>query len=609
MPKRKASRTLAEEVADLDDPTPRDLDPEQQEKGNSSEDSSVEGNAQATEHYVKVGKGKLRKPDAPSLGPEYSGLHISRNKLLDTADARDDDPFASGQGGSDGSSDASVGGEYVIPKKIDLDLENEIQQDDEIASDEALGEDDNREFERYISQRSKSAQGNLHRQNKTNGHAEAEEAEDKDSDGFSGMDSGSMDGAQPANSIDGDENYLTGSNQVIEDDENINMGDRSSLSSGDDGSESEVIGSETDGSSTSPPADDDRAALRKIMEDSQKAMTLNLSKAAKSDVAKGHAIKQQRTAFDSLLNTRIRLQKALVATNSMQATDSLPSDNANPAIEAAEKAALRLWSTIDSLRHTLARGNTPNRTVSPIHTLAASATPSSTLWTHMQDHERQMQPQRLSNLNKWSSKTAPASTLPRTNKFSATPSQQTLSTVLEQQLASATNMEKLIAKTQMPRSCAPLQAAAAVSSTKSSSNPDATSPNSDTIPIYDDADFYSLLLRDLLEQRSSDPQLTTSSIPGNGSAAIPGIKDPALRIHKRKVDTKASKGRKIRYNVQEKLQNFMAPDDRSRWGETQRQELFRGLLGMNLARGDNELMSGGQSDEEERAEEGLRLFR
>ncbi|KAL8789748.1 MAG: hypothetical protein Q9213_000999 [Squamulea squamosa] len=593
MPKRKASRTLAEEVADPDDPTPRDLDPEKQEGGDSSEDSGVEDNAQATEHYVQVGKGKLREPDAPSLGPEYSGLHISRNNLLDAADASDDDPFASGQGGSDGSSDNSVGAEHADAGDIDLGFENDIQQDDEIDSDEAFGEDDSEKFQDHAIQGSKSNKGSLQPQRNKNGNIEAEEAGDEDIGGFSEMNSGS----EMEHAINADT------------DEDINMEDKSSSSQEDDGSASEVSSSKTDRSSTPPTVNEDRAALRKIMEDSQKVMTSNLSKAAKSDFAKGRAVKHQRTAFDSLLNTRIRLQKALVATNSLQAINPLPSSTTDPAVEAADNAALRLWSTLDSLRQTLAPSITSENAMSLTPAPADSATPLSALWTRMQAHERRMRPQRRFILNKWSSKSAPTSALPRANKFSATPTQQPLSTVLEQQLTSATSMEKLVAKTQIPRSCAPLQAAAAMSSAKSTSSHEIPPSDPDAVPIYDDADFYSLLLRDLLDQRSSDPQATAVNVPGNASAAIPGIKDPALRIHKKRVDTKASKGRKIRYTVQEKLQNFVAPDDRSWWGDAQRQELFRGLLGIKLAGRDNELINGEESDEEERAEEGLRLFR
>lgn len=45
----------------------------------------------------------------------------------------------------------------------------------------------------------------------------------------------------------------------------------------------------------------------------------------------------------------------------------------------------------------------------------------------------------------------------------------------------------------------------------------------------------------------------------------------AMRDAKKKkvVDTKASKGRKLRYQVQEKIQNFMAPMENNGWHEQQ----------------------------------------
>lgn len=50
---------------------------------------------------------------------------------------------------------------------------------------------------------------------------------------------------------------------------------------------------------------------------------------------------------------------------------------------------------------------------------------------------------------------------------------------------------------------------------------------------------------------------------------------------KKTVDTKASKGRKLRYHVHEKLQNFMVPipAQRGAWHEEQIDELFASLLG------------------------------
>jgi len=49
---------------------------------------------------------------------------------------------------------------------------------------------------------------------------------------------------------------------------------------------------------------------------------------------------------------------------------------------------------------------------------------------------------------------------------------------------------------------------------------------------------------------------------------------------KKVVDTKASKGRKLRYEVHEKIKNFMVPVlNRGTWHEEQIDELFASLLG------------------------------
>ena len=543
-------------------------------------------------------KGQLRKADVPVLGPEYTGSHISRESLLNGMEVSDDDPFLSDRIRQGGSSHASDSDEYADPDTIELDRKD-------------VGEDDEEESSSYAFRGSKSGQEAARDRHTRSGMIDVQ-GMDEDSGGFSDMESDILETSREIDNIDGSRNDVDGTTQESEDsvdgNGDLDMKDLGSLSSEDE--ESQSMASSSSHSTVSSPADADRAALREIIADSQKVMTSNLSRAAKLDVAKGRAIKQQRTAFDSLLNARIRLQKALVATNSLRNADLDSGDPTCPAVEAAEEAALKLWSTLDSLRQTLESHNSPAKSASTPSTQTDPATSISNLWTRMQAHERQTRPQRLSTLDKWSSKTSPISTLPRANKFAAAPTQQPLSAVLEQQLTFDTSLDKLVAKTQIPRSCAPLQAAAAaVSSSKSTGDHAISSSYSDTIPIYDDADFYSLLLRDLLEQRSSDPQPTSNPIPSVASATIPGIKDPALRILKKRVDTKANKGRKMRYTVHEKVQNFMAPDDRGRWGGKQREELFKGLLGMKVLREDDKSMNGDESEEEERAEEGLRLFR
>lgn len=50
------------------------------------------------------------------------------------------------------------------------------------------------------------------------------------------------------------------------------------------------------------------------------------------------------------------------------------------------------------------------------------------------------------------------------------------------------------------------------------------------------------------------------------------------------MDTKASKGRKLRYEVHEKLQNFMVPvTPRGAWHDEQIDELFSSLMGKGFS--------------------------
>ncbi|KAL8831874.1 MAG: hypothetical protein Q9170_005101, partial [Blastenia crenularia] len=402
-------------------------------------------------------------------------------------------------------------------------MDRDVGQDEEIDSDEDFGQEDEESFRGYTFRGSRTTRRGSFKQDQVNGNAS------DDAVGFSDMESDEVD-QMSSESGSGSPSLQPASE---DDDKDDDMEDQESQLSKSEASQSEASSPDTDMDSTPPPADDDRAALRKMMAESQKTITSNLSKAAKSDVAKGRAIKHQRTTFESLLNTRIRLQKALIATNSVQAPASTSGASTDPAVAAAEQAALKLWSTLDSLRQSLHPAPSPPAP----HLEPSSTTPLSTLWTRMQSHEAKIHPHRISTLNKWSAKTAPASSVPRTNKFSSAPTQQPLSTVLEQQLTSTYNMEKLIAKTRIPRSCAPNQPLTSKSTQTPAPDNDEITPEPQPLPIYDDSPFYSLLLRDLLSSRSSatnDP--TTNSLPI--SSRTPGIKDPNTRVRK-KVDTKA----------------------------------------------------------------------
>lgn len=93
--------------------------------------------------------------------------------------------------------------------------------------------------------------------------------------------------------------------------------------------------------------------------------------------------------------------------------------------------------------------------------------------------------------------------------------------------------------------------------------------------IFDDSDFYHQLLRELIERK-------TSGATESGNTGRQWLQIQKLRSKlKKKVDTKASKGRKIRYDVHSKLVNFMAPviPREGHMEETSKNELFSSLFG------------------------------
>ena len=91
--------------------------------------------------------------------------------------------------------------------------------------------------------------------------------------------------------------------------------------------------------------------------------------------------------------------------------------------------------------------------------------------------------------------------------------------------------------------------------------------------IFDDDDFYHQLLRELIERKTSS--LTDPIALGQQWLQLQKVRAKA----KNKVDTKASKGRKTRYDIHSKLVNFMAPTyPKSTLTEEAKTELFASLF-------------------------------
>ncbi|KAF2624462.1 TRAUB-domain-containing protein [Macroventuria anomochaeta] len=490
----------------------RDFDPESlldpapsssEDERSDAESSDVEEDVNAgREHYVDVGKSKLRKQETKPLGKQYAGKGVSRQ---DVENSDSDDPFARGFDEEDS----------------EVDSEDESEADGEEA-----------DFSEGL-----------------NALIDGEGGSDDDDDEEMDSEDVDMDGEEDGEEDDSEDD--TAQDDSEDDDE-----------SGDD---------------TKPGA----AAVRDLMKDA-KSLTSTLAAGAQSDVAKGEAVKTQRKTFDTLLNTRIRLQKALISTNSMAAEQHKEATAPDASVSAAEAAALTLLNNLTDLRISLEESRTGEKRK---RTTFDANTSSTDIWSSIRSTEKSALPHRKAVLERWSNKTKATTVTNNKARLNAS-AQQTLTDVLDSQLTSS----HLITRTQTPRSCAPLQSA------HKAAQPDAA--------IYDDADFYGLLLKELLEQRSADVNAN-----GTSEFVVQAPWQVAREAKTKKVvDTKASKGRRLRYTVQEKLQNFMAPEERGEWGERQRDELFGSLFGKRLRLGEEDVESEVES-EGDAEEAGLMLFR
>lgn len=342
-------------------------------------------------------------------------------------------------------------------------------------------------------------------------------------------------------------------------------------------------------------ASNDRDELRRLMSTDQKSVAATISQAAKADATKGLGVRKQRLTFDALLNARIKLQKGLTVVNDLpsplgEEASSLDDD----AIKSAESAALALWSTLETLRLALADVRSKDDSKKRKRLSGASITSPESLWQRMQDLEVESQIHRRAVLDKWNHKVRGSNAnLPNARgKLLGNPDRQSITAVLDSHIASEIGDR--------------------------TSKKQRTSSGAQERPIYDDATFYQSLLRDLVEQRMSSSDAVTNGLDSL-HLQLPTHHTTGMRKDKvrKDVDTKASKGRKMRYNVHEKLQNFMAPEDRGSWTGRARDEFFASLLGKSasglLGESDEEDGVNGAteaaSDEEDVEEGGLRLFR
>ncbi|EJT81198.1 transcription factor AATF/Che-1 [Gaeumannomyces tritici R3-111a-1] len=567
----------SQRFAEFEEKLAQDYDPEAEAPVEESDDSQSEDGSDeldGTEHYVSVGKSKLRRTDPVSLGPRYSGKRVSRAALDDSSEEEEDDEDDEATSGEDEDE------EFADPETADLKADH-VDRDEEIDSDDALCESDQEKFAKFTFRG--SSKPKLTPAQRRQRPTAADFLSDSEEEGLK-ADSDDSIGDEDEEEEGESEDGLGQSDS----EDGSGLDDDTDSGSDDDGSEDEDDTDGTSGDESEAGGADKRAELRKIMSEGQKSIVSTMSEAAKADAEKGSAVRQQRRSFDALLNIRIRLQKALVAVNSLGTISESDQDLAgDEPYQAAEEAALKLWSTVETFRCSL-----------PTSSAAASGkkrkrelgldTPLGELWEDMEAIESRAASHRKKVLEKWSNKVR-STTAVATSRKLGNATVQRLTSVLDDQLVQS---DRLVKRTRVPRSCAPVQMAKKVQEDEG---------------IYDDADFYQLLLKELVDQRTTD----SGGDGGPGGSSVPTVRwgAAAQEAKTRKVvDRRASKGRKLRFTVHEKLQNFMAPEDRRGWGQEAIDRFFGTLFGQKM-----ELREDDGSEDEEMGgnleEEGLRLFR
>lgn len=377
----------------------------------------------------------------------------------------------------------------------------------------------------------------------------------------------------------------------------------------------------------------DLSGMGKLLAGSQQNAGVSASR--QSDAQKGEVVRSQRKAFDAILAMRIKLQNAIISTNNVadhiheerakgrnaaKVSGSTSKDGdtepkqakftpaTKEALRGAQTAALSLWSSLDQLRENLSlgrdesSGNSGNNSKSDKKRKRPVSDPEE-VWARMESYESSILSHRQRVLTKWFEKTRPSDALrssrlrPTSNKGST----QSVTDMLSAHLAM--NLPNLVQRTRIPRSCAPLQAANGLAS---------------SVHIFDDADFYGLLLRDLLEQRSGsthgqgnagsafDPSALVSGVPDWHTLRRDINAKSKARRQAPGVDTRVSRGRKLNYAVQDKLLDFTSREPRENWTEIRSQELFASVMGKRGRLDDAEV----SSDEEEQGQigAGIRLF-
>lgn len=307
-----------------------------------------------------------------------------------------------------------------------------------------------------------------------------------------------------------------------------------------------------------------------------------------NQINKGVCVQNQLQIWEKLLEVRIHSQKMLIKANSLpQPTkfEQLKSENAEfseLANDTVDKVST-LVSQMRDLQSLLMKQYSETKEISlkrkPINVDNDSEVKRKRFADQLEKDYSNFKDYQYSVISKWHDRTKVLT--PGSIK---TQKQQGNIDVLRKIEGVLANREELIKKSQLlkggyelfDRDTGTIEQKQSGASMNGEENDEAENLNDESIystEVYDDTDFYHTQLRELIEYK------TSSSSNANEMAKQFAELQKLRKKMKKAVDTRASKGRKIRYVVHNKLVSFMAPNDPANWTDEQRDELFKSLFG------------------------------
>ncbi|GMM44179.1 rRNA-processing protein [Pichia kluyveri] len=366
-----------------------------------------------------------------------------------------------------------------------------------------------------------------------------------------------------------------------------------------------------------------REKIEKLLESEKQQIISRLSTSAKSDAIKGYTILKQSAQYDRILDSRIKLQKAIVSSNNLpinyNSYQSVKTESSDKILNTIED---KLFTLIERLTNIRANQLQKDSLIKNKIDINLSSSKKRKLSDYLETNKKIddiMVPITKSVLNKWSDRVQSASGIGALNQGKFSVINQSVWSQVNNQLS---DLERFVKKTKINRrNATPIGYNEEDEKERNDEDSDEDSDEEQTAGlsnidkslqinpyIFDDDDFYKLLLNDMINKKLDQKQASNSAI---------------LMLSKNKMqknyDRMATKGRKLKYTVQEPIAQFDIPRRKYySWNDDQIDELFAGLFGVkfNMDDSDNDNDNDNDDNVEENEQEdisalkqsGLKLF-